>query len=77
MVGVCRDALPVEARTTEDAMLGGEAVSRRLAAILAADGGCDSRLMKADEAETLARLKSLRRDLVDLKIAFHKGRTAR
>ena len=50
------------------------AVSRRLAAIIAADVAGYSRLMEADEEETLARLRSLRHDLIDPKIA-HKGRT--
>jgi class 3 adenylate cyclase len=31
-------------------------------------------LMERDEAGTLARLKTLRRDLIDLKVAEHKGR---
>ena len=56
-------------------MLGGEAVSRRLPAITAADGAGYSRLMEADEEGTLARLRSLRHDLIDPKIALHKGRT--
>jgi len=48
--------------------------TRRLAAILAADMAGYSRLMGADEEGTLERLKSLRRELVDPKIAEHKGR---
>ena len=51
-----------------------ERVERRLAAILAADVAGYSRLMGEDEAGTLARLKSLRHDLIDPKIAEHKGR---
>ncbi|HWZ68131.1 MAG TPA: adenylate/guanylate cyclase domain-containing protein [Stellaceae bacterium] len=51
-----------------------ERVERRLAAILAADVAGYSRLMERDEAVTLARLKALRRDLIDPKIAEHKGR---
>src|SRR3984893_5867718 len=47
---------------------------RRLAAILAADVAGYSRLMGADEEGTLERLKALRRELVDPKIAEHKGR---
>src|SRR5246127_4230919 len=47
---------------------------RRLAAILAADVAGYSRLMGADEEGTLERLKALRHDLVDPKIAEHKGR---
>jgi len=49
-------------------------MSRRLAAILAADVVGYSRLMGADEEGTLERLKALRRDLVDPKIAEHHGR---
>ena len=56
-------------------MLGGEAVSRRLAAIIAADVAGYLRLMEADEEGTLARLRSLRHDLIGPKIALHKGRT--
>jgi adenylate cyclase len=48
--------------------------SRRLAAILAADVVGYSRLMGADEEGTLERLKALRRELVDPKIAEHHGR---
>ena len=44
-----RAALPLEARAGGEAMLSGEAVSRRLAAILAADLAGYSRLMEADE----------------------------
>src|SRR5246127_1736004 len=47
---------------------------RRLAAILAADVAGYSRLMGADEEGTHERLKALRRELVDPKIAEHKGR---
>jgi TolB-like protein/class 3 adenylate cyclase/Tfp pilus assembly protein PilF len=47
---------------------------RRLAAILAADVAGYSRLMGADEEGTHERLKVLRRDLVDPKIAEHHGR---
>jgi class 3 adenylate cyclase len=47
---------------------------RRLAAILAADVVGYSRLMGADEEGTLARLKALRRRLIDPKIAEHRGR---
>jgi class 3 adenylate cyclase len=54
--------------------LGAERVERRLAAVLAADVAGYSRLMERDEAGTLARLKMLRRDLIDPKIAEHKGR---
>jgi TolB-like protein/class 3 adenylate cyclase/tetratricopeptide (TPR) repeat protein len=49
-------------------------VERRLAAILAADVAGYSRLMGADEEGTLERLKALRRELLDPKIAEHEGR---
>jgi adenylate cyclase len=49
-------------------------VQRRLAAILAADVVGYSRLMEIDEAGTLARLQSLRREIVDPAIAAHAGR---
>jgi adenylate cyclase len=48
--------------------------TRRLAAILAADVAGYSRLMGADEEGTLERLKALRRDLLDPRIAAHHGR---
>jgi TolB-like protein/class 3 adenylate cyclase/Tfp pilus assembly protein PilF len=48
--------------------------ARRLAAILAADVAGYSRLMGADEEGTLERLKALRHELLDPKIAEHHGR---
>ena len=54
--------------------MSGERVERRLAAILAADVVAYSRLMGQDEAGTLARLRGHRRELIDPKIAEHKGR---
>jgi TolB-like protein/class 3 adenylate cyclase len=54
--------------------LNGERVERRLAAILAADVAGYSRLMGADEAGTLARLRTHRRELIDPKVGEHKGR---
>ena len=51
-----------------------ERLQRRLAAILAADVVGYSRLMGIDEAGTLARLKALRRNLIDPQIAAHSGR---
>ncbi len=48
--------------------------TRRLAAILAADVAGYSRLMGADEEGTLERLKALRRELLDPRIAEHRGR---
>ncbi len=49
-------------------------VDRRLAAILAGDIAGYSRLMGVDEEETLRQLKSHRKELVDPKIAEHRGR---
>jgi adenylate cyclase len=51
-----------------------ERVERRLAAILAADVAGYSRLMEADEEGTLRRLRTHRRELIDPKIAAHRGR---
>jgi adenylate cyclase len=48
--------------------------SRRLAAILAADVVGYSRMMATDEAGTLARLRTARRDVVDPLMAEFKGR---
>jgi len=48
--------------------------TRRLAAILAADVAGYSRLIGADEGGTLDRLRALRRELLDPKIAEHRGR---
>jgi TolB-like protein/class 3 adenylate cyclase len=54
--------------------LTGERVERRLAAVLAADVAQYSRLMGLDEEGTLARLKAVRKTLVDPAIASHRGR---
>ncbi|HYU13163.1 MAG TPA: tetratricopeptide repeat protein [Stellaceae bacterium] len=51
-----------------------ERLERRLAAILAADVAGYGRLIGADEEGTLARLKALRRELIDPTLAEHKGR---
>jgi adenylate cyclase len=51
-----------------------ERVERRLAAILCADVAGYSRLIGGDEEGTLARLKAHRRELIDPKIAEHRGR---
>ena len=48
--------------------------TRRLAAILAADVAGYSRLIEADEEGTLGRLRALRTEVIDPKIAEHKGR---
>jgi len=49
-------------------------VERRLAAILAADVAGYSRLIGADEEGTLNRLRALRAEVIDPKIAEHHGR---
>src|SRR5438270_13803712 len=49
-------------------------MERRLTAILAADVVGYTRLMGMDEAGTLSELKRLRSDLIDNKIAEHRGR---
>ena len=54
-----------------------ERLQRRLAAILSADVVGYSRLVGIDEAGTLARLKAIRRDLIDPAIAAHSGRTVK
>ncbi len=51
-----------------------EGVERKLTTILAADVVGYSRLMGADEAGTLARLKTLRKDLVQPEITGGRGR---
>jgi TolB-like protein len=48
--------------------------TRRLAAILAADVAGYSRLIEADEEGTLGRLRELRAEVMDPKIAAHRGR---
>ena len=50
---------------------------RKLAAILAADIAGYSRLASADEERTLARLRTLRSDLLDPTIALHNGRVVK
>jgi TolB-like protein/class 3 adenylate cyclase len=54
--------------------LTGERVERRLAAVLAADVAGYSRMMGLDEEGTLARLKAVRKDLVNPALASHRGR---
>jgi adenylate cyclase len=60
----------------ESGSLGTSAVTetRKLAAILVADVVGYSRLAGADEDRILARLRTLRSDLVDPTIAVHHGR---
>jgi TolB-like protein/class 3 adenylate cyclase len=50
-----------------------ERVDRRLAAVLAADVAGYSRLMGVDEEGTLARLKAVRKAIVDPSIASYRG----
>jgi class 3 adenylate cyclase len=54
--------------------LGAAASERRLAAIMAADVVGYSRMVAADEAGTLARLRAARHDVVDPLMAEFKGR---
>jgi adenylate cyclase len=49
-------------------------IKRKLAAIFAADVAGYSRLMGADEEGSVERLKTHRRELIDPKIAEHRGR---
>ena len=63
MLGVVRRAAPIEARAAGEAKLGGEAVLRRLAAMLAADVAGYARLIEADKQGALVRLRSLHRTL--------------
>jgi len=53
------------------------AESRKLAAILASDVVGFSRLTGADEDRILARLRTLRSDLIDPTIAVHNGRVVK
>src|SRR3954469_9466758 len=50
---------------------------RKIAAILAADVVGYSKLAGADEDRTLARLRTLRSDLIDPTIAVHHGRVVK
>ncbi|MGA9088483.1 MAG: adenylate/guanylate cyclase domain-containing protein [Bradyrhizobium sp.] len=52
----------------------GERLERRLAAVLAADVAGYDRLMAVDEEDTLARLKAIRKALVETTFATHRGR---
>ena len=57
--------------------MGSEQGQRKLAAILAADVVGFSRLAGADEEGTLARLRTLRMDLLDPTVALHNGRVVK
>ena len=52
-------------------------IKRKLAAILAADVAGYSRLMGVDEEDTLRRLKALRHELIDPKMAEYRGRVVK
>src|ERR1700731_873946 len=69
-----RDLCRIRALDKPSKQVGAMASTRRLAAILAADVAGYSRLMGADEEGTLERLKAIRRELGDPKIAEHRGR---
>jgi hypothetical protein len=73
---LCVTGLPPKFVAGRQGMAGlaSERVEPRLTAILAVDVVGYSRLMGADEEGTLARLKAHRRELVDPKIAEHRGR---
>src|SRR5580698_5578045 len=51
--------------------------TRKLAALFAADVVGFSRLTRADEDRTLARLRALRSDLIDPTISVHRGRVVK
>jgi adenylate cyclase len=65
----CLRCISLREQTVEE-----QRVQRRLAAILAADVAGYSRLTGADEEGTIARLRTLRRELIDPAIAEHRGR---
>jgi len=69
-----RHALMGLVTSNRGTLLAGDRAERRLAAVLAADVAGYSRLMGADEEGTLTRLKAIRKELVDLTIAKHRGR---
>jgi adenylate cyclase len=64
----------VKSRNIRTVFMAEARVERRLAAVLAADVAGYSRLMGADEEGTLAALRTLRRQLLDPKIAEFRGR---
>src|SRR5499427_5640239 len=70
---------PCQSHRDRRAYFGDSAVSetRKLAAILVADIVGYSRLAGADEDRILARLRTLRSDLVDPTIAVHHGRVVK
>jgi adenylate cyclase len=64
----------VVSRGAEELEMKSQLPARRLAAILAADVVGYSRLIGLDEEGTLARIKAIRLDLIDRKLADHHGR---
>ena len=73
MVGRVRDWM-LGANLGDGFVLADNPVERRLAAILAADVVGYSKMMGEDEAGTLSLIRALRNDLIEPKIADHKGR---
>ena len=69
-----RDTGQVGAKRSLSMLNSEHSVSRRLAAIVVADVVGYSRLMERDEAGTHARLKEIRAQVVDPRIAAHGGR---
>jgi class 3 adenylate cyclase len=69
-----RPSTPLEITPERASFVAEARAERRLAAILATDVVGYSRLMGGDEEGTLAALKSLRKCLIDPKIAEHRGR---
>ncbi len=65
------------AKWGKPAPMASDQVKRKLAAILAADIAGYSRLMGADEAGTLARLKEYRRELIDPRNKQYRGRVVK
>jgi class 3 adenylate cyclase len=64
-------------RRRAGARVASERPQRKLAAILAADVVGYSRLAGLDEDSILARLRTLRNDLIDPAIAVHRGRVVK
>jgi class 3 adenylate cyclase len=58
-------------------LVASELAERKLAAILATDVVGYSKLAGADEERTLARLRTLRSDLIDPTVSVHRGRTVK
>jgi adenylate cyclase len=76
LIGNSCNALLV-CRCPGEGIVGREQVERRLTAILASDIAGYSRLIGLDEEETIARLRSLRREVIDPAIAAYHGRVVK